>query len=58
MAVDEFTWVEQDDEFNLIFFYCCLCPLTMPFLEERTARIYRDGHRHNAYHRRRLELHG
>lgn len=53
---DGFTWTELDEQFKLTFFYCRICPLTIPFLVPRNARLYMDGHRHNAYHKRRLEL--
>jgi hypothetical protein len=56
MAVEEFTWVETDHQFHMTFFYCRLCPLSIPFLEESNAESYRAGHSHNSYHRRRLEL--
>lgn len=57
MAVaDGFTWVEQDVEFKFIFFYCQLCPLTIPFLDSSNALAYLDGHQFNSYHKRRLEL--
>lgn len=57
MAVeDEHMWVEEDYEFKLTFFYCRLCPLTIPFLEPVNAYSYLVGHKHNAYHKRRLEL--
>ena len=55
-AVDEFMWVERDDESIFIFFYCCLCPLTIPFLKVHSAYTYAEGHRLNRYHKRRLEL--
>lgn len=55
-AVEDFMFVEEEKDFQLTFFYCCLCPLTIPFLDPINAYSYRDGHKHNAYHKRRLEL--
>jgi hypothetical protein len=57
-VIDKLMWVEEDVQFNLAFFYCRLCPLTIPFLEVVNAQAYQDGHRHNSYHKRRLELLG
>lgn len=55
-AVEDFMFIEEDKEFHIAFFYCCLCPLTIPFLELSNAYSYRDGHKYNSYHKRRLEL--
>jgi hypothetical protein len=55
MAVEEYTWVEPDNESPFLFFYCRLCPLTIPFLAGKVADSYRRGHELNAYHKRRLE---
>lgn len=56
MAIEELMWIEKDFDFFLVFFYCQLCPLSIPFFEEATAKAYLEGHRHNSYHKRRLEL--
>jgi hypothetical protein len=57
MAVkDELMWIEEDRESYLTFFYCRLCPLTIPFLDAAIASAYQDGHKLNSYHKRRLEL--
>jgi hypothetical protein len=55
-AVDEYMWVEADTESMFIFFYCRLCPLTIPFLKVYSAHTYAQGHKLNSYHKRRLEL--
>lgn len=56
MAKEEYVWTEFDKESHLIFFFCSLCPLTLPFFELATAEAYLAGHLQNSYHRRRLEL--
>ena len=58
MTVGEYMIIEPDEDFGMVFFYCSLCPLTLPFLYARTAFIYSQGHMLNKYHKRRLELQG
>ncbi len=58
MAVEEYAWIEKDFESGFIFFYCRACPLSFPFLTERIALAYYQGHQQNNYHKRRLELLG
>jgi hypothetical protein len=53
---DKFVKVEEDFEFGMFFFSCSLCPLTLPFLQARTAWVYSAGHVLNKYHQRRLSL--
>jgi hypothetical protein len=56
MTVGEYMFIEEDTEYSMVFFYCTLCPLTLPFLKAHTAVIYSQGHTLNKYHQRRLEL--
>lgn len=58
MTQNNFTFVEYDSQFKWYFFFCELCPLTIPFLKSKIAQAYKTGHELNAYHKRRLELQG
>lgn len=56
MTHDDFIAVEFDKDFHWHFFFCELCPISLPFLKEKTAWAYAHGHTLNPYHKRRLEL--
>lgn len=56
MIAEDGMFVEPDKESIFVFFFCTICPLSIPFIHARNAYLYLDGHRHNAYHKRRLEL--